>query len=286
MRTIYTACLCCVATAASAAECPPQTAATAEAIAEGWRARSPIAAPIVADAAAALCVQDAFVARLATQAGERFGWKVGLTSPAAQETFGVDHPVAGQLLDGMVVIDGATVSRRFGARGIAEADLLVKVRDAEIMQATTPLEALAHLESFVPFIELADLLVAPGAPLDADIISAINVGARAGVTGTPVRMEATQEWLTALGTMTVVIEDGQGAILGEFPGAAILGHPLNAVLWLIEDLTARGETLEPGDHISLGSFGPPLPAGDLDVLRVRYDGLPVDPAPLVGVRFE
>ncbi len=274
------------AAAASAAECPPDTNETATAIAQAWVARTEIAAPEVADPAAALCIQDALVADLAERGGPRFGWKVGLTSPAAQAAFGVDHPVAGQLLDRMIVIDGATVARAFGARGIAEADLLVKVRDGAIMQATTPLDALAQLESFVPFIELADLMVAPGTELTADIITAINVGARAGVTGTPVRMEPTEEWLTALGTMNVVIEDGKGGTIGTFPGAAILGHPLNAVLWLIEDLKARGETLRAGDHISLGGFGPPIPAGDLDVLRVRYEGLPVAPAPLVGVRFE
>lgn len=271
---------------AAAAECPPQAEETAARLAAAWEARETVAAPDVADDAAARCVQDALVARLEAQAGAPAGWKVGLTSPGAQEAFGVDHPLAGRLLAGMLLDDGASVPRDFGGRGVVEADLIVTVRDAGLMQAGTPLEVLEHLESLVPFIELADLMVAPGEPMTADVITAINVGARAGVTGAPVPVAATEEFLTALGTMTVRIEDAEGVEIGAFPGAAILGHPVNAVLWLTGRLKATGRSLNPGDRISLGSFGPPMPVEDRDGLRVTYEGLPVEADPTVAVRFE
>jgi len=267
------------------ADCTPDTGEAADLLVENWRDLSPAAAPTIADPAHAICVQNAVVAELQGDLGERSGWKVGLTSAAAQQNFGVDQPVAGQLLAHMMVEEGATVARGFGARPIAEADLIVTVADPAIMDASTPMEALDHLESFIPFIELADLMVAEGEPLSGDIITAINVGARSGVMGTPVALEADDTTFGALASMTVRIEDG-GELVAEIPGAAILGHPLNAVVWLVNHLADRGETLAAGDMISLGSFGAPMPPGDLDQLTVTYTGLPFDTDPSVSVRFE
>ena len=268
--------------APAASACPASTEATAAAILAGWRDRVEIDAPAVADGAAAVCVRDVYAAAL----GAPIGWKVGLTSKAAQEAFGVDRPVAGRLVEGMLLPDGAVVSRGYGARPVVEADLLVVVRDAGVMAARTPLEALAHLESLVPFIELADLMIEPGQPLSAVAIVAINVGARLGVAGAPVPLEATEDWVAALGAMTVRLEAPDGAVVAEIPGAAILGHPLNALIWLVEELAASGGTLAPGDVVSLGSFGPPQPPDGLDGLVVRYLGLPGGIEPAVSVSFE
>ena len=46
--------------------------------------------------------------------------------------------------------------------------------------------------------------------------------------------------------------DGRVAAAGT--GADILGHPLNAVLWLANSLTARGRMLRKGDIVMCGSF--------------------------------
>lgn len=286
MRRTLAATFALLAAGAAQADCPPATAAIAGTIAEAWAARATIAPPAVADDAAALCVQDALAAIMAGAAGAPVGWKVGLTSKAAQDSFGVDHPVAGRLFADMLLADGSVVPRAFGGRPIAEADMLVRVRDAAVMEATTPMEALVSLDAVIPFIELADLMVTPVEPMSADVITAINVGARAGVAGAPVPIEPTAAWLDALGTMTVRLEDGTGAELGTFPGADILGHPLNAVLWLAERLRATGESLGPGDLVSLGGFGPPLPPGELTALRLVYSGLPGGAEATVAMTFE
>ena len=277
MRAVPVAALSCLALPALA-DCP----GTADALAGAWNARETVTL-VEIDDNDARCIQNAFVNALG---GNRIGWKIGLTSAAAQQQFGVDHPVAGRLLEGMILADGATVERTFGGRPIAEADLLVTVRDGGIMEATTPMEALAHLESLTPFIELADLMIAPGEPMTAEVITAINVGARAGVAGTPVPLEATEEWVAALGAMKVRVEDAGGTVLGEYPGAAILGNPLNALLWLVGRLDAAGTELREGDVVSLGSFGPPIPPGDLGGLSVTYSGLPGGIEPTVSVAFQ
>ena len=268
------------------ADCAPETDALGAEIARAWEARETISSPAVADAEAALCIRGALNTALDATAGPAAGWKVGLTSEAAQEQFGVTEPVVGQLHEAMLLEEGGTIPRDFGGRPLVEADAIVVVKDAAIMEATTVAEVLGALESFVPFVELADLMVAPGEKLDADIITAINVGARSGVTGTPIPIEDPAAWEIALASMIVRLEDAEGELIGEFPGAAILGNPINAVLYLTDHLAAVGETLAPGDRISLGGFGPPMPVGDLTGVKVSYIGLPGDTIPAATVTFE
>ena len=269
--------------AAAADECPE----IARQIVEAHLAREPIAAPEVPDMRTALCVQEAVVTGIA---GEPIGWKVGLTSPAMQERLGVDQPVAGRLLDGMLLEDGARAERDYAARPLIEADLMVRVADAGIMQATDQEDVLAHLDAFIPFIGLADLVIADGEELSAEAITAVNAGARLGVVGEPVGMDVSDEWLTALGGMTVRVEttDEEGeptGVVGDHPGGEILGHPLEAVLWLVRRLDERGESLEAGDLISLGSFGPPLDVPREGGIRVTYLRLPGGEEPTVLARF-
>ena len=232
-------------------------------------------APIPGQATAA-CLRDVLVRVLEQQGGlgPPVGYKVGLTSKAMQERLGIAEPVWGVLLAGMLLPDGAEVRLPYAARGILEADLLVTVADEAINAATTPEQVAAHLADLKPFIELADLMVGEGEPLDAVVITAINVGARLGVQGAAVPM--TPDLAAALPAMTVALEGPAGQLF-EAPGSAVLGHPLNSVLWLIAALKAEGKALKAGDVISLGSFGPaqqPLPGA---TFSATYGGLPVGP---------
>ena len=274
MKRLVALALACAASKAAA--CPE--AAEMDALAQAWLAREPAQAVMAgAPMEDAMCAQDMLVERLSATLGSPVGYKAGLTSPATQERFGVSSPLHGVLLRDMILEDGASVPAGFGSRGIVEADLVVVVGDAAINDATTPEEVLVHLSAIHPFIELADLVVAEGQPLDASVIAAIDVGARAGVLGAAI--EPTPEMAGALATMTVTLSDEAGETLSEAPGSAVLGHPLNAVTFL----TDEGVELEPGDLISLGSFGPPQQPAP-GTMTATYDGLPG--APTVSVTFE
>jgi 2-keto-4-pentenoate hydratase len=196
---------------------------------------------------------------------------------------GVASPVRGVLFEKMLLKDGAEVPADFGARPMYEADLVVVVKDASIQRAKNHLEALNALSMVVPFIELPDLLVAEGEKLSAPLIVSLNVGARLGVVGKGIPVQATPEFAAALSAMRVVVSDQNGAEIASARGAAILDNPLNAVLWLAQDLERSGVKLKPGDLLSLGSFtAPMIPRPGLAV-KVRYVGLPGNPE--VSVRF-
>lgn len=226
-----------------------------------------------ADMDYAACVRNEVVRRLWKDGGwgGPVGYKVGLTSQAMQERLGIDRPLWGILLSEMLLPDGAEVAADYGARPIAETDLLVVVGDRAINEATTIEEAAAHVTAVKPFIELADLVVAEGEPLTAATVVAINVGARLGIVGPEIPM--TPELLAALPGMTVSFGDGS-QVFGEAPGSALMGHPLQPLLFLIGELKAAGGELKAGDLVSLGSFGAPQPPRAGATYTARYLGLP------------
>lgn len=264
-----------VALAAPAlAACPEP--AEVERLAADWIARNPAKSPTVESMGDAACARDRFVAAIG-KGGKVIGYKAGLTAKAVQERFKADAPVAGILLDGMVLPDGATVPATFGARPVFEADMLLVVKDESINAAKTPAEALRAISAMRPFIEMPDLALAPGEKLEGPQLLAINVGARLGVAGAEIPLQANADTVRALADVRIIMTDETGKVLAENTGAATLGNPLNAVTWLVSDLTASGRTLKAGDLISVGSFSPLLPPKAGTTITVRYEGLPGTP---------
>lgn len=217
--------------------------------------------------------QAQFVQALSRHLGLPIGYKVGLVTPVTQERYGLKSPVRGVLLREMVKTD-QEVPASFGARPLFEADLIVVVKNDGINEAKTLIEAARNLSEVVAFIELPDALVPVNVNVDGPMLVANNVGARLGVLGTRAPIEATPEFVRALSEMSIVMTDESGAELARAQASVILGHPLNAVLWLTKDLAAEGKRLKPGDLISLGSIAPPQTPRAGQRVDVRYVGLP------------
>ena len=230
------------------------------------------------------CGRRRLVERLESSDNRIVGYKAGLTNAKLQAQLGVASPVRGVLLEKMLLADGADVPADFGARPVFEADLMVVVKDAAIHKAKTHLDVLRSLSRVVPFIELPDLVMAEGEKLSAPLIVSLNVGARLGVVGKGIPVQATPEFAAALASMRVVVIDQGGRELASGKGAAILDHPLNAVQWLVQDLERSRIRLKPGDLLSLGSFTPPMTPKAGTTVTVRYEGLPGNP--VVSVRFK
>ncbi|MBF5005821.1 2-keto-4-pentenoate hydratase [Diaphorobacter caeni] len=210
--------------------------------------------------------------------GKVIGYKAGLTNPAVQQRFGTNKPVWGVLYDGMILPNDVTVQAKFGARPLFEADMLVRVKSENINAARNPAEVLENIDQIIPFIELPDLMVENPGSLNGAGVAAINVGARLGVVGEPINApvfpEQQQAMLQALAEMAVQVSDNTGAVLSSGKGSDILGHPLNAVVWLAGALQQENLRLRKGDLISLGSFSPLTPPKAGTSVIVTYQGLP------------
>jgi 2-keto-4-pentenoate hydratase len=232
----------------------------------------------------ALCAQTKVVDRLGESLGPAVGYKAGLTNPAVQARFGVTQPVRGFLLRDMLVRSGAEVPAKFGSRPLWEADFIVVVKDPDrLLRASTLHEAAESLSHVVPFMELPDLLLDPNQKLNGPALVAINVGARLGALGDRIPMQASDQFIDSLASMTVVMrEDGKELARG--PGSAIMGHPLNSAMWLARDLERSGIRVKPGDLLSLGTFLPFQPPKPGTTVTVQYLGLPGDPSVTVTFR--
>ena len=261
--------------------------AQVQAMVDGYFARTPAATPEGLSDADGSCTRAKFHALMQPRLGKVIGYKAGLTNPGVQKRFGTDQPVWGRLYEGSLLESGATVEATFGARALYEADMLVRVRSDAINRATDPAQVLEAIDQVIPFIELPDLLVQAPPKLNGPGVAAINVGARLGVVGKaiPVPSGAAERaaMLDALRDMKVTLTDAAGTALGGGTGSEILGHPLNAVVWLAKALAAEGIALKPGELVSLGSFSALLPPKAGLEVTARYDGLP-GAAP-VEVRF-
>jgi len=231
------------------------------------------------------CAQDKLVRILQRHWGRPVGYKLGLTSQPVQQRFGVPHPVRGVIFERTLSLrDGAEVPARFGAVPVVESDFLVRVKDDGINGAGRDhLKILQHLDQAIPYIELPDLVLSGG--FDGPNLLAINVGARLGVLGTPIPVEATREFADRLAGMTVTMVDDRGEQRARMPGTAVLGHPLNAVAFLIEDLGKHGKRLQAGDMLSIAGFSPTLPLEAGRTYTVRYEGLAAQPVS-VSVRVK
>lgn len=215
--------------------------------------------------------------------GEPVGYKAGLTNPAVQKRFNATAPVWGALYAPMMLNSGATVDAAFGARPLFEADLLVRVADARINQARNAEDVLASIDAVIPFIELPDLMVDNTGKLNGAALSAVNVGARLGVMGAPVPVQRTAEFSNGLRDGLIVIS-ANGTELDRGRGSDVLGHPLNAVVYLAQALAAEGRTLKKGDLLSLGSFSKLMPPKAGQTVEVSYQGLPGTPKVQVSFR--
>lgn len=239
------------------------------------------------DLISAIRFQRQFVSALSQTEGIVIGYKAGLTNLNAQARFQVSHPLRGTLLERMVIPyqdPGLEIPANFGARPFSEGDLMVRVGSMAINEAQTPQEVLASLDAVFPFVELPDLVYAEGVPVDAPALAAVNVGARLGVKGEEIPLTASEIWQERLGNIRVEMWDEAGTLIGAGTSADLLGHPLNVVLWIKDSLVAEGESLQPGDLLSLGTITPLVPVKPKTQIRVRYLGL--DPEKPIEIRLK
>jgi 2-keto-4-pentenoate hydratase len=231
------------------------------------------------------CVQEKLVAIFAQPLGDVVGFKLGLTNPAIQQRFGIDHPIRGAIFHATLrATSGAEIETRFAAVPVLEADMLMRIGMGGVEAALNDHAALIrHVDQVIPFIELPDLVYAPDYRPSLGDLLAVNVGARLGVVGKPIAVTHSPDFIAALGRMSVSLHQ-DGREVSRAPGAAILGHPLNALAWIARDLARDGRPLRAGDVVSLGSFSPPQPVAAGQAWAARYEGL--GEAQEVLVRFK
>jgi 2-keto-4-pentenoate hydratase len=232
------------------------------------------------------CARAEFLKALRPLLGEAVGYKVAAITPPAQRDLGVRDPLSSTYLAGMfrtVAEQDVVISAKYGVRPIVEAKLMVIVKDAGINGAKTVDEVASHIEYVLPSIELGDSLVQPDQKLTGPILTVYNVGTRAMLNGHSIRFNSPEALTHALRNMTVTTRDGSGKTIEVERGTSIMGDPLKAILWIVQDQNSRGVQLKTGDKLGLGAMSRVRPTNGT-VMDTIWEGLEPDPVNL-QVRF-
>ena len=181
--------------------------------------------------------------------GEPCGYKIGATNSEVQRLLSCREPIYAPLLREHVLASGATLPLPAGLLGIECEFGFVMGRDFPAANETADIAGArsAIAECFVG-LELVGRRVAPDVPLNETTAIAdfsLDVAVVRGV--------AIPDWqrhdLAAMPVGAVV----DGTTLANGTGAAVLGHPLNSLLWLAAALSKRGQRLRKGEIIFTGT---------------------------------
>ncbi|NYZ15586.1 2-keto-4-pentenoate hydratase [Azospirillum sp. RWY-5-1] len=219
------------------------------------------------DLDAAYAVQDANTAHWIDAGRRLVGRKIGLTSVAVQKQLGVDQPDYGMLFADMELLDGAEIAagRLIQPKGEAEVAFVLE-RDLPRPDSTFT-EVLGAVAYALPAIEVVDSRIAAW---DIRILDTIADNASSGLYAlgsTPVAIDRFDLRLCGM----VMEKNGEPVSFGA--GAACLGNPLNALVWLARRMAAVGRPLAAGDVVLSGALGPMVAFGPGDRLEARINGL-------------
>jgi 2-keto-4-pentenoate hydratase len=193
------------------------------------------------------------------------GHKVGLTSAAMQQQLGVDQPDFGHLLDTMFLPAGTPADYGRFLQPRAEPEIAFVLGRALTGPGVTVAEAIAAVDFVLPALEIIDSRIADWKITLADTI-ADNASSGGVVLGTrPVRLESLDLSLTGC------VLQRNGEIAGTGAGGAVLGSPVNALVWLANTLGGRGVTLAAGQVVLPGSVTTAIPFSAGDTVSATFD---------------
>lgn len=206
--------------------------------------------------------------RLAT--GERvIGKKIGVTSKPVQDMLGVFQPDFGFLTDAMQFADGATVS--LSAAGLiqprAEGEIAFMLRSDLQGPGVTREQVLAATEWVAPCFEIVDSRIDNWKIKIQDTV-ADNASCGVFVVGT----RHTDPRVLDLAAASMQMWKNE-VPAGTGLGAAVQGHPAEAVAWLANTLGAFGIPFKAGELILSGSLAPLVPAVAGDRFTMHIEGL-------------
>jgi 2-keto-4-pentenoate hydratase len=207
-------------------------------------------------------VQFGMIARRVAAGERQIGWKVGLTAPAIQHQFGFHEPVFGCILDskpsGHVFRPADLIRPGF------ESELCLRISQrlgGEVSMATAR-QAVDVVYPSLEIIETRGDFTAQIALAMAD-----NAQQKTVILGKPVPVGEHK-----LNEVTATVQiNGNTVATGN--GDAVLGNPLNSVIWLARKLAEFGRGIQPGEIIMSGSFTRQFPIEPGDRVHVDFSGI-------------
>lgn len=195
------------------------------------------------------------------------GHKVGLSSAAMQRQMGVDQPDYGHLLDSMFFLENAPVPVDRFIQPKVEPEVAFVLRSPLRGPGVTVAEAVSAVEFVLPALEIIDSRISDWRITLADTVAdnASSGGLVLGSRPTPLRD-------LDLRLVGCTLHRG-GELMATGAGGAVLGSPLNALVWLANTVGPLGVTLQAGHVVLPGSLTSAIPVAPGDTVTATFGGL-------------
>jgi 2-oxopent-4-enoate/cis-2-oxohex-4-enoate hydratase len=201
-------------------------------------------------------------------AGEKIvGKKIGVTSKAVMNMLGVHQPDFGHMLDGMIFGDGDAIAANTLIQPKAEGEIAFVLGKDLIGPGISAADVLAATAGVMACFEVVDSRIRDWKIKIQDTV-ADNASCGVFVLGDRMVDPKTVD----LRNCGMVLEKN-GEIVVTGAGAATMGSPVNAVVWLANTLGRLGIPLKAGEVILSGALGAMVPVQAGDNLRMTVGGV-------------
>jgi 2-oxo-3-hexenedioate decarboxylase len=200
------------------------------------------------DLTTAYAVQDETLRRRLARGENLVGIKLGLTSRAKQQRMNVNSPLVAWLTDAMVLPAGAPVPREALIHPRAEPEIVFVMGERLQGPGVTAATAMQAVAGVMGGVEIIDSRYRDFRFLLPDVV-ADNASSGAFVTGP--RTVAPTELDLALEAVLVEVD---GRIVDTATGAAVQGHPGEALALAANVLAERGLAIEKGWIVLTGGM--------------------------------
>ena len=212
-------------------------------------------------------IQDRNLQARLDRGEQLIGVKLGLTSKAKQQRMGVDVPFVAWLTDAMVLPAGDPVPQSRLIHPRIEPEIVFVLGERLEGADVTREQAMAAVAAVRGGAEIIDSRYRDFRFRAGDV-AADNASSGAFVTG-PIELPPAE--------IDVVTEEARVEVAGEIvhadTGAAVLGHPGEALALAAHELAKRGRALEPGWIVLTGGMTDAVPAPPGTSVAIHFSHL-------------
>ena len=215
----------------------------------------------------AYAIQLAQIGRFVGQGRTVKGHKVGLTSAAMQKLLGVNEPDYGHLLDDFFYLEHMPIPADRFLQARVEPEMAFVLKRTLSGPGATVHEAVAAVDFVLPALEIVDSRIRDWniGLFDTIADNASSGAVVLGSTPTPLRVVDLR--------LTGGVMHKNAEVVGTGAGGAVLGSPINALVWLANTLGARGIALEAGQVVLPGAICAMVPVAAGDTVTATFAGL-------------
>lgn len=211
-------------------------------------------------------VQEELLRRWVARGDRLVGRKAGLTSKAKMQQMGVNVPGFGLLMASYARPENGSIEMDQLLHPKIEAEIAFVMKD-ELRGTVTVEQVIAATDYVIPAVEVIDSRY-ENFKFDLPSVIADNSSSARYVSGGRPRDPKDVD----LRTIGVVIEkNGEIQALGA--SAAVLNHPANAIVMLVQHLAERGQALPAGAFVMTGGITEAIPVSRGDNVIARFQDM-------------